>query len=235
MNGDNYAALKAATLGAQQIQSPTSTLGASNAPELAAMYQSSFQLPQSNSATKAQSFQTGVTVDNQQQAAKMKIEELKQQAQDLADQNDPSKYEVKKKADGGYDFFDPKGNQIDIATYTQKTGLKAADVLKDSENPIDIQYREDYKNLEDLLNAVVNKDTAKLDSYEQAQPGVTKKKPQEIIEQFKKYYQRYYTPRTADPNAWGITPKAGVMVPNQSATTTAFPSLGGGNELANGL
>lgn len=223
---DNFDALKAATLGAQQIQSPASPLGASNAPELAGLYRSSFQLPQSNAATKAQGFQTGVTVANQQEADKQKIEQLKLQAQDLADQNDPSKYAVKRKDDGGYDFFDPKGNQIDIATYTQKTGLKAADVLKDSENPIDIQYREDYTNLQDLINAVVNKDEDKLAQYEEAHPGITKSKPQDIIQQFKDYYKRIYTPRSVDANAWGVTPQAGVLIPGSATVDKQVPGTG---------
>lgn len=230
---DNFAALKAATLGAQQIQSPASPLGASSAPELALLHQSGFQLPQSNAATGAQAYNTNVTVANQKQAAQAHVEALKARAKEIADATDPKNYTVKRKEDGGFDFFDPKGQQIDIATYTSKTGQKASDVLKDSENPIDIQYVADKKNLEDLINAIVNKDSAKLDSYKQLAEAegisdLTKMKPQEVIDQFKKHYERYYVPRTQDPAAWGKTPSPQLAVPNQQVTANQYPYLGGG-------
>lgn len=231
---DNYAALRDATLGAAQIQAPNSNpLGASNAGEISALNTSAFQLPQSNAATSAQADQTNTTVANQREAAKQHIEELKQQAKDLQDETDPSKYTLKKKSDGGYDFFDPKGNQIDIATYTSKTGAKASDVLKDSENPIDIQYVNDYNNLQDLLSAVINKDTEKLDSYKQqfdaeGLPDITKMKPQDVIDQFKKHYERIYVPRSVDPKAWGVVPNRNLAIPNQQVNAAAYPSLDGG-------
>lgn len=235
---DNYAALRDATLGAQQIQAPGGNpLGASNAPELAKLFTSSFQLPQSEAATKAQAFNTGTTVANQQQAEaearQAEAARLKAEAQKIQDESDPSKYTLKKKEDGGFDFFDPHGNQVDIATYAKKTGVKPADVLKDSENPIDIQFVHDYNNLNDLLSAVVNKDTDKLDSYRQqfeAQglPDITKQKPHDIIEQFHKYYQRMYVPRQQDPQAWGVTPNSNIFIPNQKVTSSNYPSLSGG-------
>lgn len=240
MNGDNYAALKAATLGAQQIQTPASPLGASNAAELAALHQSGFQLPQSNAATRAQSYNTDVTIANQKQAAEAEVQRLKEEAQRIADSADANKYTLQKKADGGYDFFDPEGNQVDIATYAAKTGKKPSDILKDSENPIDIQYREDYKNLQDLLTAVVNNDTEALDSYRQKAeaegiPDITKQKPQDVIDAFKAYYKRYYVTREQDPTAWGQAPAGGITIPNQKATGAVYPGIpGGGNSLANG-
>lgn len=216
-------ALLAATQGAQNIQSPVSSLGASQGPELAALYQSSFQLPQATQAVGAQG-----------NIAQQQVEESKRQAaaaqaaakQKQADLSDPNKYRTKPSKDGGYDFFDPDGNQIDIATLTQRTGTKAADWLKDSQDPTDIQYLEDSKNLNDFMNAVVSKDNNKiktftnnndpknpLTQYTNGKGGIHK-----LLEQFHQAYKRYYT------SDWGALP-GGAVVP--AAQDTGSPNNAG--------
>lgn len=223
---NNFQALKDATLGAAAIAPPPSTLGASQAPELANLYRSSFQLPLATGAVSAAANTAGDIVAEQKRQAAIAAQKQKDQA-------DPKSYKKVKKDDGGFDFYDSDGNQVDIATLTKRTGTRATDWIDDSENPIDMQYKSDYNNLQDLLDAVVNKDTETLDSYrqqftDQGLPDITKEKPQDIINQFKQYYERYYTPREQNPNAWGTTPNANLFAPNQKVTTSAYPSLAGG-------
>ena len=202
--------LQQAVLGAQNIQSPASTLGASQAPELAALYQSSFQLPQSSGAVSAGA---NIAAD-QVAAAKRAAAEAKQREQDLAD---PSKYRAVQKEDGGYDFFAPDGSQVDIATLTQRTQTKATDWIKDSQNPIDIQYLEDQKNVNGFINAILTKDQDKINKYRNqaaAEYGEDVLAPyvsgrggvDKLLKQFQKNYQRYYVPRSVNPQSWGTAP-----------------------------
>lgn len=212
--------LKAATLGAANIQAPPSPLGASNAPELAKLYQSGFQLPQATGATNA----AGNIASQELTAASSK------KSNPLADINN---YKFVQKPDGGYDFYDPAGQQVDIATLANRTGAKPADVLKDSQNPIDIQYRNDYKNLQDYVNAVLSKDTAKIKAYQKAEPALQqytdKGGVHKLIEQFQQSYERYYVPRSINPNAWGANVPNNPIVPTAQTGTAlpGLPSLGG--------
>lgn len=128
-----------ATLGASKIATPTSTLGA--APEIAAAYQSNFQLPQSNFGAGAQAGQAQQIVTAQKAAAAA----AEKAARDKAD---PSKYQQIAKQDGGYAFLDPDGKEISASDYAHITNKSLADVLKNSQNPIDQGFINDYKNLQ---------------------------------------------------------------------------------------
>lgn len=217
--------LLAATQGANQIQAPVSNLGASQGAELANMYQSSFQLPQSQGAVGAQA---NIAAE-QVAAAKKAAAEAEQRQQDLAN---PDKYRKVPSKDGGYDFFAPDGSQIDIATLTQKTGTKADYWLKDSQDPTDIQYLEDSKNLQNFVNAALTKDkntyqgyidSAKangidLNPYIKNKGGV-----HNLIQKFQQTYQRYYVPQSKDPQAWGRVPGNPVVPASQGSSTTPTP------------
>lgn len=211
---------------AAAIKAPKSSLGASQGKELAALYQSSFQLPQATGAVSA-----AANIAQQQVAAsKRAAAEAKQREQDLAD---PSKYRVVQKEDGGYDFFAPDGSQVDIATLTQRTGTKPEYWLKDSQNPIDIQYIQDKKNLEKFMNALITKDQKtiqdftnndeKLKSYTADQGGV-----HNLLQQFEQTYQRYYVPRSVSPQAWGVNPGAPVVPAAQSGSSYGVDTGSGG-------
>ena len=76
--------------------------------------------------------------------------------QELQDMLDPGKYQRVRKDDGGFSFFDPTGKEIGIDQYTRRTGLRAVDVLKDSENPLDLQFVNDYSNMNELMQAAFN-------------------------------------------------------------------------------
>lgn len=211
--------LKAAVLGADAIQAPSSSLGADAGAQLAALYQSSFRLPQSSGAVAAGAQIASDKVDEQKRAAAA----AKQKERDMAD---PENYRRVKKDDGGYDFFAPDGSQIDIATLTERTGTRPTDWIDDSENPIDIQYREDSKNLEDYINAVLTRDNKKLEAYRKSRPELSQYDDRggvdRLINDFKQSYQRYYQPKQ-----WGAAPGRAVV---PTATTGSSYGLddGGG-------
>jgi len=145
-------------------------------------------------------------------AAKAAAAAAKKKQADLAD---PKSYRRVKKEDGGFDFFDPDGNQIDIASIVQRTGTKPRDWIEDSENPIDIQYMEDYDNLQDYAKALLTKNTKKIEQYRASAPELSQYDDRggvnRLIETFRKNYQRYYVPRSENANAWGASPDRTVV------------------------
>jgi len=124
----------------QDVQTPASPLG--SFPELAAMYRSSFQLPLSTAQTGSQIQADQTTVANQKAA------------------QSASNYQVVKRPDGGFGFYDPSGKEISAADYATATGKNLTDVLKNSDNPIDKRFVQDYNDLNNYqsLKAQSNSD-----------------------------------------------------------------------------
>lgn len=214
-------ALAQAVTGAQYYQ-PQTALPTS--PEVQAAFSPAFGAQQARGDIQSQEYNLNVTEANRKEA-------LRQQAQRLQDQTDPSKYQVVRKDDGGYDFFDPEGNQIDIATYAQRTGLKPADIIKDSENPIDRQYYNDYNNLQKFIDAIVSKDRDTVEQFTATDPNLKSyvDKPggvDELIRKFRESYRRYYVTRQQDPAAWGQRPSR-VVVPTPQSDTLGLDESGG--------
>lgn len=201
-----------------QIQAPASPLG--NFPELAAMYQSSFQLPLSQAQAGYQAGQDQVTVENQKKAAAAAEAAAKKRESAFAD---PSKWQRVQRADGGYGFYDPDGKEVSAIQYAQVVKKRPSDVLSDSQNPIDIQYIQDSKNLAAYYKAKANsndpkqkaiaqqiekqvKDTYKID--------LAKTNHQEILNAF---YSNYPTIYGANEN----------NAPGFSGRDTFIPGSGG--------
>lgn len=179
--------LRQATLGASNIQTPGSPLG--SFPELSQLYQSSFQLPQSSGAVSALGNQAGEIV-RQQEAAKSAAKARK------------TNYQKVKRPDGGFGFYDGDGNEISAYDYANATGKKPSEVLTDSENPIDIGYLQDYRNLQDYMEAKFNskgntKSAAKAKQIEATIKknfgvDVGKMNPSVLIDKFKQAYPTVY-------------------------------------------
>lgn len=104
---------------------------------------------------------------------------------------DPSNYRKVRKDDGGFAFYDPEGNQIDISTYAQMTGKRRADVLADSENPIDLQFIADYTNMQDVMDAFYN-DKQKFNQYVEQNEKLRNVTPQNAMQQLVEYYPHMF-------------------------------------------
>lgn len=83
----------------------------------------------------------------------------------IQDMLDPGKYDRRRKDDGGFAFFDPTGKEIDIDTYAKRTGLRRAEILSDSENPVDLQFLDDYETMNKINQAAWNNDSEALREY----------------------------------------------------------------------
>lgn len=195
------------------VQTPASPLG--NFPELAAMYQSSFQAPLSNAITNSQAQADQTTVSNAKSA------------------QSASNYQVLQRADGGYGFYDPSGKEVTAAEYAAATGKAPTDVLKNSTNPIDIGYQKDFKDLQDYINLKLqsSKDTAaaqKAKAIEQDvqkthKINIAKLTPAQLIQQFQSAYPTIYGANQG--NAPGV--QAGhTFIPQ--ATQSFVQNSGGG-------
>jgi hypothetical protein len=163
------------------------------------LFGSTFQLAQSNRGAKglgeAAGIQAQYDAQKQEQARGLKIADIKDQIQAIKDQNDPKNYQKVRKDDGGFDFYDPTGKKIDVHQYSQVTGKSVADVLKDSENNLDIQFQQDYKTMQDVANAYANGDKGYLDKLakDSGDPNFFKgKTAADIMQMFKKGYPQIY-------------------------------------------
>lgn len=112
--------------------------------------------------------------------------------EDLQRRLDPGNYERKRKDDGGFAFYDPDGKEIDIATYAKVTGRRRADILSDSENPLDLKYLADYQDTLGVINAINTGDVAALQEYSAAQPALKGMTPDELLKRLMKQYPHMY-------------------------------------------
>lgn len=225
---DQYATLKAAVQGATQLGSPTSPLG--SFPELAKLYSSAFQLPLSNAGTAVQANNTALTVKNAQDQATFK----QQMDQDMTD---PSKYKQVPAPDGGYNFLAPNGQQISAYDYARVTGKDLGTILKQSQNPIDLGFEQDYKNLQDYINNKINsskdpnsdaaKQASAVESEVKSNYGIdlAKMPIQDVIAAFQKAYPTVFS---GQPNQGAGVSTGQTFIPTQSYATNNALTSGGG-------
>lgn len=220
--------LSKAVLGGLNRSAPASSYS-----DIGNLMASSFQLGEAKPAAGASAVIAQQTVDEQKRAAaeakarQAAVEEAKNAI------HDPKRYEKVLKDDGGYDFYftDPSGKrqQVDIATLAKNTNTRAVDWLKDSQNPVDIQYLNDYQNLNDFMNAVASKNKDKVDEFTQRakaegvdlSPFTTNTGGlDQLIKKFQQNYQRYYTPNWGAANGSPIIPTGSELnyVPGGSYT-----------------
>jgi hypothetical protein len=149
------------------------------------MYNVRFQSPFAQAAATALG-------NTDQQGLNRQENEIKSNIQKLEDKNDPSKFQVKPKDDGGYAFYDPDGNEIPAYQYAHLTGQKLSNVLSPSQNPIDQQFIQDYSNLEEYVNAWYSKDKAKLEQYWKDNPKLKGMNPKQTMQLFTQAYPTVY-------------------------------------------
>lgn len=136
-------------------------------PELSQMYATNFSSPISNANASAQANQDQVTVENSKKA------QAAAEAQAAAF-GDKSKYTVQQRSDGGFGFYGPDGKEVSAAQYANNTGQKLTDVLKDSQNPIDVRYVQDQQNLTKYLQAKAQS------KYDKGQAAIAKQIEQNV-------------------------------------------------------
>jgi hypothetical protein len=189
---DQYAQLKSAVLGAQVNTAPgASPLG--SFPELSKLYSSAPQVAQLNLKDAGNSYNTAAQVASEKAAASRAASSA---------QDDPSKYKQVLKPDGGYAFYDNNGQEITAAQYAAARNENPADVLKNSYNPIDKAFAQDYKQLNQYIQDKQNasKDPAARSRAQTVETQVRKtygidlhqQNPNQVINAFIQAYPTVY-------------------------------------------
>lgn len=110
----------------------------------------------------------------------------------LKNKLDPGKYQRIRKEDGGFKFLDPDGVEIGIDRYSAVTGMRPAEILKDSDNPIDRQFVNDYQNMNSIMEAAFNGDEATVRSALEANGYNTSLKPEAFMQKLIEKYPHIY-------------------------------------------
>ena len=128
------------------------------------------------------------------EAEKQAAEAARQaQMQKIKDKLDPNKYRAEKdREDGGYSFYDPDGNQIGIDRFSAVTGVDPATILAKSDNPFDLQYVNDYKNTREIVTAIQNGDSDKLNDYRAENQELGKMTPEDLMRELIRKYPHIY-------------------------------------------
>lgn len=131
--------------------------------------------------------------ERQAEAARQaRIRELEERQKKLQEESDPGNYRRVRKEDGGFDFYDAAGNRIDIAQFARDTGSTPAALLKESDNPFDRQYVNDYSNAKGLIDAIQTGNTEARDAYRANGNDIGGMTPEDLMRQLIKKYPHIY-------------------------------------------
>lgn len=178
-----------------------------------------------------------VTDENNRKAA---VADAVAAAQSELDKVDPSKASMTLSKDGGYNFYDGKGNKININQFSLMVGKRPDEILADSQNPKDQKFVADYKVMRDFAGAWVNGDNQTLQQLRASDPAKynelisTYKTPADMVNAFRNYYTDYYGDtsgkQTVDSSKFSPTPLPGYgtsqfKLPGDVANTTLKQTL----------
>ena len=207
---------------AANVSAPATSAG----PELQNYFKAAFMEPNIKQGINA-----GAGLSGQRAKEADAADEMARKAKiaELQDQADPSKYQKVRKTDGGFQFLDPTGKEIDINTFAQRTGQRRAEILKDSENPIDQEYINDWNNMNELAQAFYNNDTATIQAYQSANPGLANRKPADLMSELIRKYPHIYGRGGAGPEAYQQTLKnRGMQIFSPTGISTGGAASTGG-------
>jgi hypothetical protein len=153
---------------------------------------------------KKATIQAGIDEKNRQEAARAKSIENQREV----DKVDPGKARMIQNQDGTYSFYNGIGEKLNINQYAMLTGQKPSAILKDSDNPKDQRFVQDYDTMQAFVNAWVNGDNKTLQKMREADPDrfnaivSTYKTPADLVAAFKNTYSDYYggTTNQNDPS-----------------------------------
>lgn len=179
------------------VKSFEAALGEASNPQfksaLSKLFSSSYSLPGTEARVGAQGAIDQINQRNAEIAKSNRIDEIKARLQEIQDQTDPAKYQKVKRADGGFDFFNPKGEKISAGEFAQVQGKSIADLFSDSDNLYEIEFKNDYEQWKKLGEAWQKGDTKQIEKLLEQNPDELKafKKGQTFEEFTKKFIDSY--------------------------------------------
>ncbi len=169
---------------AANVTAPTSSI-----PELSNYFKAAFMEPivkQGIAGPGALASQKGQEADQQDEAARQaKMDSLKRQA-------DPGNSTRQRKTDGGFAFFDPSGKEIDINTFSQRTGKSRSEILSDSENPVDLAYIDDFKRMREAMQVMYGGDEQEKAAFLESNPELRGRRVQDFATDLLNKYPHIY-------------------------------------------
>lgn len=230
-----YAQLKSAVLGAA-VNTPPGASPLGSFPEMDKLYSSGHDLTKLRLNSAAPNYNSNVDA---QAAAAQQRADAEAAAQKLKDLSDPSKYQQVQTDDGGFKFYDPAGQEISAADFASVHNTTPNEVLKHSQNPIDVAFQQDFNQLQDYIR---NKANAKTDSSAAAAAKATEdqirkvygidiqqENPAQVIQAFKAAYPTVYGGHK--PGAQGNQ----VLLPSADTTKATKKSAGKSSVSTKGL
>ena len=145
---------------------------------------------------------TGAAAQDQaeQAAARAKAEEESQKAKDAQDEldyrTDPKNYKAIVNDAGGYDFYDATGGKISAVEYAKATNKHITDLYKDSQDPNDKDFTDDYKKVLELGKIIQSGDKKARDAFYKKNPewekAYSKTPYNEIVKDLQTEYPGYF-------------------------------------------
>lgn len=194
--------------------------------DVANFFQAGFAADATRDGVGALADTVSVEADNAERARRAA---LQQEIDDLNGRLDPGQYTVTPTDSGGLSFTNGAGEEVSARDYAALTGQTLAEVLRDSNDPNDIQFVQDYNDVNELVRAMVTQDTEFLAQLKTFDPdryeALIDRSPEDIRLAFQTYYGSYYglqndqTGEAAAPVQQGSN-----FAPNTSRTILeAFP------------
>lgn len=165
---------------------------------------------------KADAFNAQTAFENSQRNLQLQIEHAK-------DKLDPSKYKTVADSNGGpTKIYDSLGNETDAGTYAKLTGDSAANLLKNSTNPQEQKFVQDYKNYETFMQSLIGSKSGDkqaqitYNDFLKNNPGLSNLTPEQVRQVFMNQYGQYFGAGQGGQATQGV---------NDFAPTNYLPAL----------
>lgn len=89
-----------------------------------------------------------------------------------ATKDDPKNFQRTPSEDGGWNYFDGRGNPISVNDYAKARGERITDALKDSQNPQDTEFLHEYDQTKKLGQVMSSGSQADLDKLYKDNPDL---------------------------------------------------------------
>lgn len=223
---------------AENVATPMSSM-----PELQAYFAPVFRNQVAVGAGKRAGVEGSLRDDEEEQARRaanaQRQASLKQQAEALDKAKNPKYFQRVRKEDGGFDFLTGDGKPITAWQFAQAKGLDLPDVLKGSKNKEDMQFLNDYGNMETFLQATSEGDDTKLEQIFKEQPELRGMKYEDLMGQFRGSYANIFGHYEGEqgqnlnrrvvnsPTLNSLNQEASSAIAKASEDTTDFGDFGG--------
>lgn len=145
-------------------------------------------------------------------AAQRAAEKAKAEQEEVDRLSNPDNYKSIINDVGGYDFFDPDGNKISAVDYARKKNMQLVDVYKNSQDPNDKDFIDDYNAITELGKIVQSGDKKARDAFYKKHPDIKEaygnSTYEEIVNDLRAQYPGYFRGPTElnRDNIAGVSP-----------------------------